>query len=707
MSLMLSLVGCFLRQSIAYNVPKVPSRSYSKFPISSWSRATPSFIVATLFPSATRTSMTHPTTIRYVSTSEPETKQTQSKKPKLSKKPKQPEPEIIELPTNENDAELIKIRHSTAHVMAMAVQQHFPEAQVTIGPWIDNGFYYDFYFPETTDSETGEIIPSRKLTDQDLKKIKKSMDKIISKNYPMIREVVTREEARKRIEALDEPFKLEILDSIKTEPITLWHIGDQWWDLCAGPHLESTGAIPKKAVALTSVAGAYWRGDEKREMLQRIYGTAWKDPKQLKAYKKMVEEAKKRDHRMLGKKLDLFSIQEDAGGGLVFWHPKGSVIRRIIEEFWKETHVNDGYELVFTPHLANVELWKTSGHFDFYKDGMFDQMDVENEEYQIRPMNCPFHCLMYKDELKSYRDLPIRWGELGTVYRYERSGTLHGLMRVRGFTQDDAHIFCLPEQLQNEIVQVLDLTEIILSRFGFDKYDIMLSTRPDKSVGSDDIWSAATAALVGALDAKGWNYGIDEGGGAFYGPKIDLKIRDAIGRSWQCSTVQCDFNLPERFGLEYVSAEGTKEQPIMLHRAIFGSVERFFGILTENCAGNFPLWISPVQLKLLPVTDAVQDYCHDVRKMAAKKGIRVEVDRGSDRLAKQIRNAEKARIPLMAVIGMKEMSTGTLAIRSRKEGDLASWKIDELLDEVGRCANAAEEMVKMGEVLLDEAEEEE
>jgi threonyl-tRNA synthetase len=327
------------------------------------------------------------------------------------------EEEIVELPTNDNDEGLLRIRHSSAHVMAMAVQQIFPEAQCTIGPWIDNGFYYDFFFPETTDAETGETIAARKLSDQDLKLVKKAMDKIISKDYPIFREEVTREEAERRIKTMDEPFKLEILESIKTEPITIYHIGDQWWDLCAGPHVESTGKLPKKAINLQSVAGAYWRGDENREMLQRIYATAWKEPGQLKQYKKMIEEAKKRDHRMLGKKLDLFSIQEDAGGGLVFWHPKGSKIRRLIEDFWKDAHVEDNYDVVYSPHIANINLWKTSGHFDFYKDDMFDQMKVDDEEYQIKPMNCPFHCLMYKDLLRSYRDLPFRWAELGTVYR--------------------------------------------------------------------------------------------------------------------------------------------------------------------------------------------------------------------------------------------------------------------------------------------------
>ena len=399
--------------------------------------------------------------------------------------------------------------------------------------------------------------------------------------------------------------------------------------------------------------------------------------------------------------------QEDAGGGLVFWHPKGSVIRRNIEDFWKAEHVNNGYDVVYTPHIANLNLWKTSGHNDFYRDGMFQQMDVENEEYQIKPMNCTFHCLMYKDELRSYRDLPIRWAELGTVYRYERSGTLHGLMRVRGFTQDDAHIFCLPEQLQDEIVAVLDLTETILSRFGFDKYDIMLSTRPEKAVGSDEIWSAATEALEGALKVKGWEYGIDEGGGAFYGPKIDLKIRDAIGRTWQCSTVQCDFNLPDRFGLEYVSAEGTKKQPIMVHRAIFGSIERFFGILVENCAGKFPFWLAPVQMRLLPVTDAVKDYCDDVAKKAARLGLRVEVDRGNERLGKQIRNAEKEQVPIMAVVGMKEMETGQLTVRSKNLGDLGLFDVDELLGELTRCSEYAEEMSMMGKKEEEEEKAEE
>jgi len=589
-------------------------------------------------------------------------------------------PKIIELPTNDNNPNLLRIRHTSAHVMAMAVQRLYPDVQVTIGPWVDNGFYYDFYNPKEPFLEA------------DLKKIKKEMERIIKSNLPLRREEVSREEARKRIEAINEPYKLEILDSIKTEPITIYHIGDEWWDLCAGPHVESTGKLPRNAIELQTIAGAYWRGDEKREMLQRIYGTAWENKVQLKAYKDLLKEAKRRDHRVLGQKLDLFSIQEDAGGGLVFWHPKGSTIRRLIEDFWKDLHLKNGYELLYTPHVANLDLWKTSGHFDFYKEGMFDQMDVEGDEYQIKPMNCPFHCLVYKDTLRSYRELPIRWAELGTVYRYERSGTLHGLMRVRGFTQDDAHIFCLPEQLEDELVGVLDLTESILSRFGFDSYEINLSTRPEKSVGSDEIWEKAETALKGALQRKGWDYSVDEGGGAFYGPKIDLKIKDAIGRTWQCSTVQCDFNLPERFDLEYVNNESKRERPIMVHRAIFGSIERFFGILTENVAGDFPVWLAPVQMKLLPVHEDFREYCNEVKKKAQEHGIRVQVDSSMDRLGKQIRNAEMEKVPVVAVVGQKEVDSGELAIRTRKAGDLGSHSVENVLASMDNAVKSGAEI---------------
>ncbi|BBM97944.1 threonyl-tRNA synthetase [Marchantia polymorpha subsp. ruderalis] len=574
----------------------------------------------------------------------------------------------VVLPTNDSSQKLLQIRHTSAHVMAMAVQKLYPEAQVTIGPWIERGFYYDFDMKEP-------------LAEKDLKKIKKEMDKIVGRNLPLRREEVSREEAARRIKAINEPYKLEILDSIKTEPITIYHIGDEWWDLCAGPHLERTGQIPRRALELETVAGAYWRGDEKRAMLQRIYGTAWETEEQLKAYQVQKEEAKRRDHRRLGQDLGLFSIQEDAGGGLVFWHPKGAMVRHIIEEYWKKVHLQRGYELLYTPHVAKLDLWKTSGHYDFYRENMYDHMDVEDELYQLRPMNCPCHIQIYKDVLRSYRELPMRVAELGTVYRYERSGALHGLFRVRGFTQDDAHIFCLPDQIREEIRGVLDLTEEILTTFGFKNYEVNLSTRPEKSVGGDDIWEQATTALREALEDKGWNYSIDEGGGAFYGPKIDLKIEDAIGRKWQCSTVQVDFNLPHRFKLSYVDMNTQRKQPIMIHRAILGSIERFFGILVENYAGDFPLWLAPMQVRLLPVTDTQVPYCKDVVAKLKALDIRAEIAYG-ERLAKLIRNAETQKIPVMAVVGPKEVEDGTLTVRTRHGGELGSISVDHIVAKI-------------------------
>uniref|UniRef100_M0WZI9 threonine--tRNA ligase n=1 Tax=Hordeum vulgare subsp. vulgare TaxID=112509 RepID=M0WZI9_HORVV len=573
----------------------------------------------------------------------------------------------VVLPTNESSENLLRIRHTCAHVMAMAVQKLFPNSKVTIGPWIDNGFYYDF-----------DMEP---LTDKDLKKIKKEMDRIIRRNLPLVREEVSREEAQKRIQALNEPYKLEILERIKEEPITIYHIGEEWWDLCAGPHVESTGKIQRKAVELESVAGAYWRGDENNQMLQRIYGTAWESEDQLKAYIHFKEEAKRRDHRRLGQDLDLFSIQEDAGGGLVFWHPKGAIIRHILEDSWKQTHLQRGYDLLYTPHVAKADLWKISGHIDFYKENMYNQMDVEDEPYQLRPMNCPYHILVYKRKLQSYRDLPIRVAELGTVYRYELSGALHGLFRVRGFTQDDAHIFCLEDQIKDEIRGVLDLTEEILGQFGFRNYEVNLSTRPEKSVGSDDIWEKATIALKDALDDKGWGYTIDEGGGAFYGPKIDLKIEDALGRKWQCSTVQVDFNLPERFDITYVDSHTEKKRPIMIHRAILGSLERFFGILIENYAGDFPLWLAPTQARILPVTNNELQYCNEVASELKSRGIRAEVCHG-ERLPKLIRNAETQKVPLMAVVGPKEVEARTLTIRSRHNGEMGTMPVDNFISKI-------------------------
>lgn len=595
-------------------------------------------------------------------------------------------------PNPPDSEKLDRIRHTCAHIMAMAVQKLYPGTKVAIGPVTSTGFYYDFDAPVT-------------FTPEDLPKITKEMQRIIKANLPIIREVVTREDIKAEIVAGQEPYKLEILDSIPPEaeitryfignpdvgrgkaiagsliePVTTHPPSNYWWDLCAGPHVDFSGEIHPKAFALESIAGAYWRGDETKPMLQRIYGTAWETPEQLQAYITQKQEALKRDHRKLGQELRLFSIQEDAGGGLVFWHPRGAKIRYLIEDYWRRMHLEAGYELLYTPHVANLDLWKTSGHFDFYRENMFDSMEIEEQTYQIKPMNCPFHVLTYKNELHSYRELPLRWAELGTVYRYERSGALHGLMRVRGFTQDDAHIFCLPDQIANEILGVLNLTERILSDFGFTNYEINLSTRPDKYVGKDEVWDLATNALIQALEAKSWNYIVDEGGGAFYGPKIDIKIQDAIGRMWQCSTIQVDFNLPERFDMEYVAADGERKRPIMIHRAIFGSLERFFGILIENYAGLFPLWLAPVQIKLLPVTEEVVDYAESLAVTLKKAGLRVEVDHSGERLGKLIRTAELEKIPVLAVIGKKEAETQTLSVRTRQNGDLGALTVDAVIE---------------------------
>ncbi|MEB3240878.1 MAG: threonine--tRNA ligase [Synechococcus sp.] len=553
-----------------------------------------------------------------------------------------------------------------SHVMAMAVQQLFPKARVTIGPWTETGFYYDFDNPDP-------------FTEADLKAIRKGMIKIINKKLPLERVEVSRADAEARIKAQNEPYKLEILEGLQ-EPITLYTLGEEWWDLCAGPHVEHTGQLNPKAFELESVAGAYWRGDETKAQLQRIYGTAWETPEQLAEHKRRIEEAKRRDHRRIGTDLDLFSIEDEAGAGLVFWHPRGARMRLLIEDFWRQAHFAGGYELLYTPHVADISLWKTSGHLDFYSESMFGPMEVDEREYQLKPMNCPFHVLTYASTLRSYKELPIRWAELGTVYRYERPGVMHGLMRVRGFTQDDAHVFCLPEQISDEILRILDLTEEILSTFDFTNYEINLSTRPEKSIGDDSVWELATKGLIEALDRKGWAYKIDEGGGAFYGPKIDLKIEDAIGRMWQCSTIQLDFNLPERFKLDYVAADGSRQRPIMIHRAIFGSLERFFGIMTENYAGDFPFWLAPEQIRLLPVTDEVMGYAEQTQQTLQQAGVRCSIDRSGDRLGKLIRNGEQQKIPVLAVIGAQEAEQTTLSLRSRRQGDLGAVALTALLE---------------------------
>ncbi len=579
----------------------------------------------------------------------------------------------VVLPKTSENEQLLKIRHSMSHVMAMAVQQLFPQARVTIGPWTETGFYYDFDNPDP-------------FTEADLKAIKKGMIKIINKKLPLERVEVSRSDAEAKIKTQNEPYKLEILQGLQ-EPITLYTLGEEWWDLCAGPHVEHTGQLNPKAFELESVAGAYWRGDETRAQLQRIYGTAWETPEQLTEHKRRKEEALRRDHRRIGKDLDLFSIEDEAGAGLVFWHPRGARMRLLIEEFWRQAHFEGGYELLYTPHVADISLWKTSGHLDFYAESMFGPMQVDEREYQLKPMNCPFHVLTYASKLRSYRELPIRWAELGTVYRYERPGVMHGLMRVRGFTQDDAHVFCLPEQISDEILRILDLTERILSTFDFSNYEINLSTRPEKSIGDDAVWDLATKGLIEALERKGWAYKIDEGGGAFYGPKIDLKIEDAIGRMWQCSTIQLDFNLPERFKLDYIAADGSKQRPIMIHRAIFGSLERFFGIMTENYAGDYPFWLAPEQVRLLPVTDDVQPYAEQLLEQLTQAGGRATVDRSGDRLGKLIRSGEQMKIPVLAVIGAKEAERSAVSLRSRRDGDMGEKPVADLLT-AAQVANA-------------------
>jgi len=543
----------------------------------------------------------------------------------------QPASAPIALPKTSQSPQLLRIRHSMSHVLALAVQTLFPEAKVTIGPWTETGFYYDFDHPEP-------------FTEVDLKAIKKEMGKIIGRRLPLERIELSRGDAEARIRAQNEPYKLEILAGL-VEPITLYTLGEGWWDLCAGPHMANTGELNAKAFDLESVAGAYWRGDENNAQLQRIYGTAWETPEQLAEYQRRKQEALRRDHRRLGIDLDLFSIEDEAGAGLVFWHPRGARIRLLIEEFWREAHFAADYELLYTPHVADLSLWKTSGHLDFYSESMFGPMQVDERQFQLKPMNCPFHVLTYASRLRSYRELPIRWAELGTVYRYERPGVMHGLMRVRGFTQDDAHIFCLPDQIGDEILGVLNLTEQILSTFDFNTYEINLSTRPEKSIGEDAVWELATQGLIDALERKGWAYTVDEGGGAFYGPKIDIKIEDAIGRLWQCSTIQLDFNLPERFDLEYVAADGSRQRPIMIHRAIFGSLERFFAIMVENYAGDFPFWLAPEQIRLLPVSDGALEFAADLQSKLRAAGVRSSLDRSGERLGKLIRQGEQQKIP--------------------------------------------------------------
>ncbi|RUR79126.1 threonine--tRNA ligase [Chlorogloeopsis fritschii PCC 9212] len=587
----------------------------------------------------------------------------------------QPE-QKIHLPRTSESENLKKIRHTTSHVMAMAVQKLFPKAQVTIGPWIESGFYYDFDNPEP-------------FTEKDLKAIKKEMDKIINRKLPVIREQVSREEAERRIKEIKEPYKLEILADIKEEPITIYHLGDEWWDLCAGPHVENTKELNPKAIELESLAGAYWRGDENKAQLQRIYGTAWETPEQLAEYKRRKEEAQRRDHRKLGKELGLFIFSDLVGPGLPLWTPKGTLLRSILEDFLKQEQLKRGYLPVVTPHIGRVDLFKTSGHWQKYKEDLFPMM-AENEEaaaheqgFVLKAMNCPFHIQIYKSELRSYRELPIRFAEFGTVYRYEQSGELGGLTRVRGFTQDDAHIFVTPEQLDSEFLNVVDLILSVIKILKLDQnFKARLSFRDpasDKYIGSDDAWDKAETAIRRAVETLGMNHFEGIGEAAFYGPKLDFIVRDALDREWQLGTVQVDYNLPERFDLEYVAEDGSRKRPVMIHRAPFGSLERLIGILIEEYAGDFPLWLAPVQIRLLPVSEVQLDFAKQVAAKMSAQGIRAEVDTSGDRLGKLIRNAEKEKIPVMAVVGAKEVETNSLSIRTRANGELGTIPIDEVL----------------------------
>ncbi|GBF56316.1 threonyl-tRNA synthetase [Microcystis sp. 0824] len=580
----------------------------------------------------------------------------------------------IKLPKTSESDHLKRIRHTTSHVMAMAVQKLFPKAQVTIGPWTETGFYYDFDVPEP-------------FTDKDLKEIKKEMVKIINKKLPVIREQVSREEAEKRIKAINEPYKLEILAGIQ-EPITLYHLGDAWWDLCAGPHLGNTSELDVKAIELETVAGAYWRGDENKAQLQRIYGTAWENPQQLAEYKRRKEEALKRDHRKLGKELGLFIFSDSVGPGLPLWTPKGTLIRSLLEDFLKKEQLKRGYLPVVTPHIARVDLFKISGHWQKYKEDMFPMMADDEESaskeigFVLKPMNCPFHIQIYKSDLRSYRELPMRLAEFGTVYRYEQSGELGGLTRVRGFTVDDSHLFVTPEQLDREFLSVVDLILTVFKSLQLKNFKARLSFRDpesDKYIGSDDAWEKAQSAIRKAVQTLGMDYFEAPGEAAFYGPKLDFIFQDALEREWQLGTVQVDYNLPERFELEYVAEDGNRKRPVMIHRAPFGSLERLIGILIEEYAGDFPLWLAPVQIRLLPVSDSQLDYAKEVTAKMQLLGIRAETDTSGERLGKMIRNAETAKIPVMAVVGAKEMESNSLSIRTRATGDLGVISVEEVV----------------------------
>ncbi|HOP01714.1 MAG TPA: threonine--tRNA ligase [Flexilinea sp.] len=574
------------------------------------------------------------------------------------------------------NSELYKIRHSTAHIMAEAVLEKFPEGKVAIGPAIADGFYYDFDLP-------------RALTPEDLEEIEHRMKKIIKGNHPFIKEVISAEEAKKIF--ADQPYKIELIEGLEKggmdedgnptdeKPEISIYKQDKFVDLCRGPHVSNTSEINPNAIKLLNVSGAYWRGDEKRPMLQRIYGTAWETEAELKDYLWKQEEAKKRDHRKLGKELDLFSVSDEVGQGLILWHPKGAKVRKLIENYWSEEHEKWGYDFVYTPHIGKSQLWETSGHLGFYSENMYSPIDIEGTKYYIKPMNCPFHLYIYKSNLRSYRDLPIRYAEMGTVYRYERSGVLHGLTRVRGFTQDDAHHFCRPDQMPAEIDFVVEFSLHILRAFGFEEFQAYLSTKPEKSVGEPERWKAAESALEDSLKRHNLPYEIDPGGGAFYGPKIDFKVKDAIGREWQLTTIQFDFNEPERFDLTYIAEDGQPTRPYMIHRALLGSMERFFGVLIEHYGGAFPAWLAPVQAEIIPIADRHIDYANELAAQLRQNRFRVHVDTRTDRMNAKIRDAQKEKIPYMLIVGDKEMENQQVSLRKRSGEDLGAMPVADFI----------------------------
>jgi len=566
------------------------------------------------------------------------------------------------------NSDLYRMRHSAAHVMAAAVCRLFEDVQLDIGPPTEDGFYYDFDMPH-------------RLTPEDFESIEAEMNKIVAEDQPFEVMEVSREEARGIIDEKGQRYKVERLGEIpESDQITLYRNGE-FLDLCRGPHVESTGKI--KAFKLLSVAGSYFHGIETNPMLQRVYATAHPTDKLLRVYLKQLEEAKKRDHRKLGKELDLFSIQDDIGPGLILWHPKGARVRTLIESYWRDSHYKAGYDLVYTPHIGRSKLWETSGHLDFYSEGMFAPMDVDGNQYYAKPMNCPFHIKIFQSQKRSYRELPIRMGELGTVYRYEKAGVLHGLLRVRGFTQDDAHIFCTEEQIKDEISEVIRFAIDLWAAFGFTEISYYLATRPDKAVGDDEQWVKATDSLESALQDAGLPYEVDPGGGAFYGPKIDMKIRDTIGREWQMSTIQFDFNLPARFNMTYTGEDGQSHQPYMVHRALFGSMERFFGILLENFAGAFPLWLAHEQVRVLPLTEKQLDYAEQICQRLSDEEFRVSVDTRSEKVGAKIRNAQLEKVPYMLIVGPKEMEQAEVAVRSRVAGDQGAMKLQAFVEKLG------------------------